>query len=182
VHQYPAWTKASYTLAELQEIVKIPQVVCIKMGTRDMARWRYDYEKLKESAPHVPIITCHDEYLLVTLLEAADGALVGFAGFAPELIIKVTHAALNGDLEGARAARAEVDLLARIIYSFGEPSSEAHQRMKVARWLMDKFPSPTVRRPLPASAIEDFRLKLARLPRGATEYSLADGNGRLAIA
>lgn len=38
IHQYPAWTKASYSLAEMLEMVKIPQVVSIKMGTRDMAR------------------------------------------------------------------------------------------------------------------------------------------------
>jgi 4-hydroxy-tetrahydrodipicolinate synthase len=148
IHQYPAWTKASYTLKEMLEMVKIPEVVCIKMGTRDMARWRFDYEKLKEAAPDKTIITCHDEYLLASLLEAADGALVGFAGFAPELIVNIVHAALDGDLKAAREAQKVLDPLARIIYSFGEPSSEAHQRMKCARWLMGKFPSPEVRRPL----------------------------------
>jgi len=148
VHQYPAWTKAGYSLAEMLELVKIPQVVCIKMGTRDMTRLRYDYERLKAAAPHVPIITCHDEFLLPSLLEGADGALVGFAGFVPELIVQIVHAALRGDLEGARKAQKLVDPLARIVYSFGEPSSDAHQRMKCARWLMGKFPSPKVRRPL----------------------------------
>ena len=74
IHQYPAWTKAGYTLAEMLEMVKLPQVVTIKMGTRDMARWLYDYEKLKAAAPHVSIVTCHDEFLLPTLLEGADGA------------------------------------------------------------------------------------------------------------
>jgi 4-hydroxy-tetrahydrodipicolinate synthase len=148
LHQYPAWTKAGYTLEEMLEIIQLPQVVCIKMGTRDMARWRYDYEKLKEKAPEKAIITCHDEYLLASLLEGADGALVGFAGFAPDLIVTMVEAALDGDLAKAREAQTLVDPLARIIYSFGEPSSEAHQRMKVARWLMGKMSSPTVRRPL----------------------------------
>jgi 4-hydroxy-tetrahydrodipicolinate synthase len=148
VHQYPAWTKAGYSLAEMLEIVKIPQVVCIKMGTRDMARWRYDYEKLKEAAPHVPIVTCHDEFLLPTLLEGCDGALVGFAGFVPELIVEIVHAALSGDLARAKRAQQRVAPLARIVYSFGEPSSDAHQRMKCARWLMGRFPSMKVRRPL----------------------------------
>ena len=166
VHQYPAWTKAGYSLAEMLEIVKIPNVVCIKMGTRDMARWRYDYEKLKEAAPHIPIITCHDEYLLASLLEGSDGALVGFAGFAPELIVDVVEAALDGNLEAAREARAEVDTYARLIYSFGEPSSDAHQRMKIARWLLGKFPSPHVRRPLRPLAedkIEELRIGLERV-------------------
>ncbi len=166
VHQYPAWTKAGYSLHEMLEMVQIPQVVSIKMGTRDMARWRYDYEKLKEAAPNKPIVTCHDEYLLASLLEGADGALVGFAGFAPELIVKVVHRALSGDLAGARAARAEVDAFARIIYSFGEPTSDAHQRMKCARWLLQKFPSPVVRRPLrplPPAAVEKIRAGLAAI-------------------
>ncbi len=148
VHQYPAWTKAGYSLQEMLEIVKIPQVVCIKMGTRDMARWRWDYEQLKIAAPHIPILTCHDEYLLASLLEGSDGALIGFAGFVPELMVDVVHAALNDDLLAARKARQQVDTLARIVYNFGEPSSDAHQRMKCARWLMGRFPSMTMRRPL----------------------------------
>ena len=148
VHQYPAWTKAGCTLAEMLELVKIPEVVSIKMGTRDMARWLHDYEQLKAAAPDVTIITCHDEFLLPTLLEAADGALIGFAGFVPELMVEVVHAALDGDLARAKKAQGMVAPLARIVYDFGEPGSAAHQRMKVARWLLGKFPSPHFRRPL----------------------------------
>ena len=160
VHQYPAWTKASYSLAEMLEFVKIPQVVCIKMGTRDMARWHWDYEQLKEAAPHVPILTCHDEYLLASLLEGCDGALIGFAGFVPELMVEVVRCALSGDLIGARKARKLVDPLSRIVYNFGEPSGDAHQRMKCARWLMGKFPSMTMRRPLrPLSETEVAKIR-----------------------
>ena len=50
----------------MRELVEIPQVVMIKMGTRDMARWRYDYEQLKQAVGHVSIVTCHDEFLLPT--------------------------------------------------------------------------------------------------------------------
>lgn len=148
IHQYPSWTKASYSLKEMLAMAQIPEVVCIKMGTRDMARWRYDYEQLKAARPDLSIITCHDEFLLPTLLEGADGCLVGFAGFVPELIVAMTHAALSDDLAGARRVRAEVDTLARIVYAFGEPSGNAHQRMKVARWLLGEFSSPVMRRPL----------------------------------
>jgi len=148
VHQYPAWTKACYSLEEMLELVKIPQVVCIKMGTRDMTRQLYDYQRLKEAAPHVTILTCQDEYLLPSLLEAADGALVGFAAFVPELIVELVRAAFQGDLPAARAVQKKVELLNGIVYSFGEPSSSAHQRMKCARWLMGRFPGPKMRRPL----------------------------------
>lgn len=166
VHQYPAWTKAGYSLAEMLEMVKIPQVVSIKMGTRDMARWLYDYEKLKEAAPRVAIVTCHDEFLLPTLLEGSDGALIGFAGFAPELMVALVHAALEGDLAGAKKAQATVAPLARIIYNFGEPGCGAHQRMKTARWLMGKFSSPTFRRPvrpLTAEQVGSIRKDLEKI-------------------
>jgi len=163
IHQYPAWTKAGYTLQEMLEMVKIPEVVMIKMGTRDMSRWLFDYEQLKAAAPHVSIVTCHDEFLLPTLLEGADGALIGFAGFVPELMVKTVHAALDADLTGARDARETVAPLARLIYNFGEPGCGAHQRMKVARWLMGRFPSPLFRRPirpLSEAGIQDIREQL----------------------
>lgn len=167
VHQYPAWTKAGYSLAEMLELVKLPRVVSIKMGTRDMARWGHDYRALKQAAPHVSIISCQDEYLLVSLLDGADGALVGFAGFAPELIVGLVKRALARDLEGAYKAEEMVRPLAQIIYRFGEPSSNAHQRMKCARWLMGRFSSPVVRRPLrplPDAEVERIRRDLKELP------------------
>ncbi|MBM3215710.1 dihydrodipicolinate synthase family protein [Candidatus Poribacteria bacterium] len=148
VHQYPTWTKAGYSLREMLALAAMPHVVSIKMGTRDMARWRYDYETLKAAHPDVSILTCHDEYLLPTLLEGSDGALVGFAGFVPELIVEIVECALAGDLSGARKAQALVDPLSRIVYSFGEPSGDAHQRMKCARWLLGRFPSMHMRGPL----------------------------------
>ncbi len=148
LHQYPAWGKASYSLAEMLEAVKLPELVCIKMGTRDMARWLWDYQQLKAAAPHVSIITCHDEYLMPTLLEAGDGALIGFAGFAPELMVELVHACLEGDLPRAKRAQQTVAPLARLIYNFGEPGCGAHQRMKVARWLMGAFASPHFRKPV----------------------------------
>jgi len=160
VHQYPSWTKAGYSLKEMLEMAKIPRVQCIKMGTRDMARWLWDYEQIKAARPDLSIITCHDEYLLPTLLEAGDGALIGFAGFAPELMIELVHACLEGDLVRAKKAQQTVAPLARLIYNFGEPGCAAHQRMKVAKWLLGKFPSPVFRRPvrpLPEADVQRLR-------------------------
>jgi 4-hydroxy-tetrahydrodipicolinate synthase len=160
VHQYPAWTKACYSLDEMIAMVKIPQVVAIKMGTRDMARLGHDYRVLKGEAPDVPILTCHDEYLLESLLAGADGALVGFAGFVPELIVELVRTALSGDLAGARRVQESVYPLAKLVYRFGEPSGDAHQRMKAAMTLQGRFPSMVVRPPLhPLSDNEMGRIK-----------------------
>ncbi len=183
IHQYPAWTKAGYSLAEMLEIVKVPQVVMIKMGTRDMSRWLYDYEKLQEAAPRVSVVTCHDEFLLPTLLEGADGALIGFAGFAPELMVELVQAALSGDLPRAKSAQRQVAPLARLIYNFGEPGCGAHQRMKTALWLMGRFPGPVFRRPvrpLSGQEIQQLADSLEELgfscSNGAAKLHSAGGN------
>jgi len=166
IHQYPAWTKAGYSLDEMLAMVRLPRVRCIKMGTRDMARWLWDYERLKAARPDLSIITCHDEYLLPTLLEAGDGALIGFAGFAPGLMIELVHACLDGDLARAKQAQRTVAPLARLIYQFGEPGCGAHQRMKVAKWLLGEISSPVFRRPvrpLDPAAVQRLRDGLAAL-------------------
>ncbi len=181
VHQYPAWTRAGYSLEEMKEMVRIPRVRCVKMGTRDLSRWLYDYEELKRVNPDVPILTCHDEFLLPTLLEAADGALVGFAGLVPELIVELVHRALDGDLAGAKRAQARVEPLNRIVYSFGEPSSGAHQRMKCALWLQGRFPSAKMRRPLrdlPPAEVEGIRSRLEALGYSCRQEAPLPGDGR----
>lgn len=166
VHQYPAWTKASYSLDEMLELIKIPQVKCIKMGTRNMATWLYDYEKIKNANPDISIITCHDEFLLPTLIEAGDGALIGFAGFAPSLMCDLVYACMDQNLHDAKVAQKMVAPLARLIYSFGEPGCGAHQRMKVIKWLLGEISSPVFRkpiRPLANKEIDSLRIALEGL-------------------
>jgi 4-hydroxy-tetrahydrodipicolinate synthase len=169
VHQYPAWSKACYSLDEMIAMARIPQVVAIKMGTRDMSRLGHDYRVLKQEAPDVPILTCHDEYLLASLLAGADGALVGFAGFVPELIVELVRAALSGDLARARRVQESVYPLARLVYRFGEPSGDAHQRMKAAMTLQGRFPSMVVRPPLRPLPDEDMRRIEAELAAAGYE-------------
>lgn len=119
-----------------------------------------DWQENHPWAGVFPATPCHDEYLLATLLEGCDGALVGFAGFVPELIVETVRCALNGDLVGARKAQKLVEPLSRIVYNFGEPSGDAHQRMKCARWLIGKFPSMKMRSPLrPLPEVEASKIR-----------------------
>jgi 4-hydroxy-tetrahydrodipicolinate synthase len=132
-----------------------------------MSRLEHDYRILKQQVPDVPHLTCHDEYLLASLLAGSDGALVGFAGFVPELIVALVRAALSGDLAESRRIQDLVYPLAKIVYRFGEPSSDAHQRMKVAMTMQGRFPSMTVRpplRPLPADELARIKEDVARAP------------------
>jgi 4-hydroxy-tetrahydrodipicolinate synthase len=166
VHQYPAWTKVSYTTEELVELARIPNVVAIKDGTREIARYERNVRALRASAPDVSILTCHDEYLLPTLIQGIDGALVGFAGFVPELICDLVAAALSDRLTEARALADRVYVLKQAIYRMGEPSADAHQRMKAAVYLLGRISSPVVRPPLgplPDEVVAELGEQLARV-------------------
>ena len=105
------------------------------------------------------------------LVVATSGSgTVTLAGTVPGLtgsvIVDSGTLVLDGDLAQARKAQEQVAPLARLIYNFGEPGCGAHQRMKVARWLLGRFPSPHFRRPvrpLSADAIESIRRALAEI-------------------
>jgi 4-hydroxy-tetrahydrodipicolinate synthase len=165
VHQYPSWTKVSYTSEELVELAQIPNVVAIKDGTREIARYERNVRMLREQTPDVAILTCHDEYLLPTLVQGIDGALVGFAGFAPEIITELVKAALSDNLAEAKRLTERVFILKQAIYRMGEPSADAHQRMKAAMYLLGRISSARVRpplEPLTDSEMEELRTQLKR--------------------
>jgi len=172
VHQYPAYTKVSYTTEELVELARIPNVVAIKDGTRDIARYERNVRALREAAPDVALLTCHDEYLLATLIQGVDGALVGFAGFVPQLIAELVSAALHDRLTEARQIAERVYVLKHAVYRMGEPSADAHQRMKAAVYLLGNISSPRVRpplRPLSEATFAELRHSLEQVGLKATE-------------
>ena len=50
---------------------------CMKVGTRDMNKYARDLHVIKQANPNVTVLTCHDEYLLPSMVQGVDGALVG---------------------------------------------------------------------------------------------------------
>ena len=77
------------------------------------------------------------------------------------------HTALSGDLAGANRVQEYVYRLNKMVYRFGEPSSDAHQRMKIAMTIQGRFPSMVVRpplRPLGAEEMERIRQEVAETP------------------
>jgi 4-hydroxy-tetrahydrodipicolinate synthase len=147
VHVYPAWTKASYSSALLAELVRLPWVTTVKIGTREMSKYDRDLRAIRSANPHCTILTCHDEYLLTTMVQGVDGALVGFASFIPELIAALYQAVCEGDLRAAQAVQTRINTLKEAVYASDEPSSDAHARMKTAMMYAGRLKSNTVRPP-----------------------------------
>lgn len=134
VHQYPADTKSSYSTEQLLEISKIPNVVAFKLGERDMATYELHVRTLQKEAPDCAILTCHDEYLLPTLVQGIEGALVGFGCFVPNLISDLVSHVKNNDIATAKEVYDEIFKLKHAIYKMDQPSSSSHLRMKEAMY------------------------------------------------
>ncbi|QCK85359.1 dihydrodipicolinate synthase family protein [Phreatobacter aquaticus] len=147
VHVYPAWTKASFSSDLLAELAQLPFVKAFKIGTREMNKYARDLQAIRAVAPGKALLTCHDEYLLASMVQGVDGALVGFASLIPGLINDLLQAVRNGDLKTAQMLQAKIDPLKEAVYGGGEPTGEAHANMKAAMAAAGIFRSGAVRAP-----------------------------------
>lgn len=148
VHVYPAWTRTSYSTDVLVALARLPGVVAFKLGTRDMNKYGADVRALRDAAPEVTLLTCHDEYLLASMVQGVDGAMVGLASFIPDLIIDLWKAVQAGDFAAAVRLQEAINPLKDVVYGRGEPSSDAHARMKYGMYLAGLVDRPVVRDPI----------------------------------
>jgi 4-hydroxy-tetrahydrodipicolinate synthase len=147
VHVYPSWTRASYTCETLAGLAKLPWVKLFKVGTREMNKYGRDIEAIREAAPEKAVLTCHDEYLLASMVQGVDGGLLGFASFIPELILGMVEAVDAGDLKRAMALQTRINPLKDAVYGMGEPTGDAHARMKLAMVMAGRLKAAYVRPP-----------------------------------
>lgn len=156
-HVYPAWTRASYPSALLAQLARMHYLQAFKVGQRDMNRYASDIKAIRAADPRKAILTCHDEYLLASMVQGVDGALVGFATFIPGLINDLWEAVKAGDLHRAMKIQSRIDPLKDAVYGAGEPTGEAHARMKAAMKAAGILENATVRPPTHAPSAEEER-------------------------
>ncbi len=149
-HVYPAWTRAAYSSALLADLARLPYVQAFKVGQRDMNKYARDIQAIRDADAGKAILTCHDEYLLASMVQGVDGALVGFATFIPQLIGDLWRAVQEGDLKRAQRIQALITPLKDAVYGGGEPTGEAHARMKAGMYLAGVLDEATVRPPTEA--------------------------------
>lgn len=166
VHVYPSWSKASYSCETLADLARLPWVKVFKVGTREMNKYARDIEAIRNANADVAVLTCHDEYLLASMVQGVDGGLLGFASFIPELILELVNAVNAGDLKRAMACQARINPLKDVVYGMGEPTGDAHARMKYAMVLAGRLSSAVVRPPT-QQPDEATRKKIADVLRAA---------------
>lgn len=174
VHVYPAWTRASFSSELLAELARLNHVHAFKIGTREMNKYARDLKAIRAAAPEKALLTCHDEYLLASMVQGVDGALVGFASLVPGLINDLLEAVAAGDLARAMAIQARIDPLKEAVYGAGEPTGEAHACMKAAMAAAGILDSARVRPPtIPPSEAELARISAAVKAAGLTRRPAA---------
>ncbi len=156
VHIYPAWTRGSYATPLLADLARLPHVAAFKMGEREMNKYARDIAAIRAANPRKALLTCHDEYLLASMVQGIDGALVGFASLVPGLIHQLLTAVKAGDLKEAMRVQGLITPLKDAVYGAGEPTGEAHGRMKAAMALAGIIREPTVRPPTHAPSAEEL--------------------------
>lgn len=178
VHIYPAWTKATYSSELLAALANVPGVTTMKIGTREMSKYDRDLAAVRAANPKITMLTCHDEYLLTSMVQGLDGALVGFASFIPEVIVDLYQAVCDGDLKRAQAIQAKINPLKEVVYASGEPSGDAHARMKTAMMLAGRLRSNLTRPPVAAPS----GAMLERIRKAVEEANLSPAADLLAPA
>jgi 4-hydroxy-tetrahydrodipicolinate synthase len=162
VHIYPASTKVAYSTRLMVRLAGLPQVKAFKMGERDLGRYERDIRALRAETPHVALLNCMDEYLFPTFVHRMDGTLVGCASLIPELTHDLFASMAADDLTQAREINDRIWPIKEAVYGAGEPSGDAHARMKEGMVLRGIFRSALARPPvLPPSADEIAAMKAA---------------------
>jgi 4-hydroxy-tetrahydrodipicolinate synthase len=173
VHVYPASTKVAYSTRLMARLASLPQVRGFKMGQRDLGKYERDIRALRAEAPHVSLLNCMDEYLFPTFVHQMDGTLVGCASLIPELTFELMDAMQADDLPRARRANERIWPVKEAVYGAGEPSGDAHARMKEGLALRGLFRSALARPPvLPPSAEEVAAMAAALEASGVPRVDL----------
>ena len=117
-----------------------------KNGVRNMRRWDTEIPVLRREYPDLQIFSCHDEYLLHTIMDV-DGLLVGYGNMAPELLVEFIKAGKAQDWTAAKKIHDQLLPLTKAVYHRGShmEGTVALKHALVARGIL---PHATVRSPL----------------------------------
>jgi 4-hydroxy-tetrahydrodipicolinate synthase len=175
IHLYPFNSKAFYNVETVLQLAKIPNVKALKMGTRNMALYERDLRILRKQAPALSILTCQDEFIVSSMFPhpGVDGALIGFGCCIPELITAAWGACKQDDFSKARVWQDKIFPVAQAIYGIGEPTADAHARMKEVIKQRGIFKSALMRLPvLPLSTDDKKQVSNALAEAGVGKVTL----------
>jgi 4-hydroxy-tetrahydrodipicolinate synthase len=169
IFHYPASTASGYAPETAIRIAReVANVVAVKVASGANIR-RYEQVLRGMRALPRPISVLATSSLFQHFVTGADGALTGFANFAPQFCVDLFRAVKGGNLDRARELHEVNWALEAAVYK--APNVYKHSRYKVAAYfagLMDNFLVRAPQVPVPegeVKLIHDAMEKLAMLQR-----------------
>ena len=169
IFHYPASTASGYAPETAIRIAReVENVVAVKVASGANIR-RYEQVLRGMRALPRPISVLATSSLFQHFVTGADGALTGFANFAPQFCVDLFRAVKQGNLDKARELHEVNWALEAAVYK--APNVYKHSRYKVAAYfagLMDNFLVRAPQVPVPegeVKLIHDAMEKLAMLQR-----------------
>ena len=153
VYYFPAGSAAISPLAQIEELLALPNVVGLKFTDMDL----YKLSRLKKS--RVVVFNGYDEILAAGLLMGADGGIGSFYNVVPEWFAGLYAAARAGDWMRARAIQESINDL--IAAGLRYPVHSAVKVMLAWRGIDCGRPLPP-RRPLTSAEETELRAWLDR--------------------
>ena len=151
----------AYNLKTLERLLTIPEVIAIKEGSWETARYDLNRRLVKKIRPDVSVMASGDEHLLTCFMIGTEGSLVSLAIIIPEEIIGLYRSILDNNLEAAVKYHNIIYPLAKSIYGT-RPSGYATARLKTCLKLLGKIPRDKMRSAMePLNNIEIENLKKA---------------------
>jgi 4-hydroxy-tetrahydrodipicolinate synthase len=153
----------------LEALVRLPNVVGIKEGSWECARYEANRRHIKRVAPRVAVMASGDEHLLTCMAIGSEGSMVSIAVLVPDLIVALDRAIAGSNLAAARALNDRIYPLAKAIYGT-PPAGHANARLKRCLKLLGKLENDAVRAPIgPLPADEVALLEAALAEAGLFE-------------
>ena len=146
----------AYLPETLAQLVQLPNVVAIKEGSWETARYEANRFLIKSIAPHVAVMASGDEHLFSCFALGSEGSLVSLAAIIPDLIVGLKHALANADLDLARKLNDRISPLAKAIYGT-PPNGHATARLKTCLKLLGRLPHDATRAPIGPLPLEEVK-------------------------
>ena len=151
----------AYNSNTIKRLINIPEIIAIKEGSWETARYDFNRRLVKKIRPEVAVMASGDEHLLSCFMIGTEGSLVSLAIIIPDAIIGLYKSIINKNLEKAMNYHNIIYPLAKAIYGT-MPASYATARLKTCLKLIGKIPNDKMRSTMnPLNKIEIDNLKTA---------------------
>lgn len=151
----------TYNPATLERLINISEIVAIKEGSWETAKYDFNRRLTKRIRPEVAVMASGDEHLLSCFMIGSEGSLVSLAIIIPDAIIGLYKSIINKNFEEAIRYHNIIYPLAKAIYGT-KPAGYATARLKTCLKLIGKIPNDKMRNAMePLNKVEIENLKKA---------------------